>query len=549
VLSSPLGLALIFIPIVAAALALYAMPSRFTRAARPTALAAALVCLAFLALHASAVAGGARVQASPGNELGGVTLLMRSDPTAVTLALTATIVAVLTLLERNRRRSEVLGVLICLAGTIAAAFAADTLTLFAGVETANIGTLLLCGRARGKVGRGLVAAVGLQHLASLGLLAAAVELQLSQGTTAFAVLPAGAVTAGVAWPWALAGVMRLVGVGLIPIRGAPVAPGIWSALVAVPSGAAILLRLHQIQASGPLPLSTQVLLQVLGVMLAVAGTVLAVRYGRRSWALAGRGLCLGAAGPVIVMSAMPGSASETGLAVGLAFTELAVACSCAWERPGAVPARRVANAGYLCAGALPIGLGTTALTFELGAVAAQGRAGLPVMILLSVAAVACAAAATRLAWYAPAGARAAVWSSPVGLTAIALSVFTAVMPGPATTTISTLLVGSTVARSASAGSILGPGGGWAGGYFLIALALLLMALYAASRLLDVRLPALRTASAEIRSGPLPLMPLRAIRGPIALALQAGDRVDEWLVVQPQLPLIVAGTILGLLLIH
>jgi hypothetical protein len=45
------------------------------------------------------------------------------------------------------------------------------------------------------------------------------------------------------------------------------------------------------------------------------------------------------------------------------------------------------------------------------------------------------------------------------------------------------------------------------------------------------------------------MPLRAIRGPIALALQAGDRVDEWLVVQPQLPLIVAGTILGLLLIH
>ena len=57
--------------------------------------------------------------------------------------------------------------------------------LIAGVEIAGVGTLLMTGAARGRLGRGGMVSIGLEHLASLGLLVAAVQLLASTGTTDF----------------------------------------------------------------------------------------------------------------------------------------------------------------------------------------------------------------------------------------------------------------------------------------------------------------------------------------------------------------------------
>ena len=87
-----------------------------------------------------------------------------------------------------------------------AALAGNVVMLVGGVEIAGVGTLLMTSAGRGRPGRGGLVAIGLEHLASLGLVVAAVQLLSVAGTTDFAVIPAGALGATVAGPWAAAGV-------------------------------------------------------------------------------------------------------------------------------------------------------------------------------------------------------------------------------------------------------------------------------------------------------------------------------------------------------
>ena len=549
-LSSGLGLALTPVPLIATVLVVYGLQPRWTRLARPLALASALVTCALLVLDAAVVSGGGRVQVSLGNQLGGVTLLLRADPTGVVIAIAATVAAILTLLDRSRRRAEVIGVLVCLLGSVSAALAADGVTLFAGVEVANLGGLVLLAPTRGRAGRGMLAAVAVEHLAALGLLAAAVELQISQGTSAFAVLPAGALTAAVAWPWAVAGAVRLLSPAIVPVRGAGLPSGTLAAVAAVPCGAAMILRLRDAAGGAALPTSAQIVLDILGSMAALGGAAAAMRYWR-SPAVAGRGLCLAVAGPVLIVTGMAGAAAATAVAAGLCSLELAVAASTAWERVD-VADRWLAPAAFLAAGGLPTGFGATALVLELGAVAVLGRARLALLAVLLIATVGAAGAATTMAW-------AAFRSRPRGLSAlplvavvaVVLSALAAALPGGTAATVVGLVAGGGVSRPAGAGAVLGPGGGWAGGYFLIAGLFLAIAGAAALRLSGMRLPheSARRPAPALVPGPLPLHLWRALRRPVSFALFAASRVDEWLIVQPQLPLLVGGTVLALILIH
>ena len=549
-LSSGLGLALTPVPLIAAMLLVYGLQPRWTRLARPVALASVVVTCALLVLDAAVVAGGGRVQVSLGNQLGGVTLLLRADPTGVVIAFAATIAAGLTLLDRSRRRAEVIGVLVCLLGSVTAAFAGDAVTLFAGVEVANLGGLVVLAPTRGRAGRGTLAALAIEHLAALGLLAAAVELQVTQGTSAFAVLPAGALTASVAWPWAVAGAVRLLSPGIVPVRGAGLPSGTLAAVAAVPCGAAMILRLRDAAGGAALPSSAQIVLDIVGAMAALGGAAAAMRYWR-SPATAGRGLCLAVAGPVLIVTGMAGAAAATAVAAGLCSLELAVACSTAWER-GSLADRWLTPAAFLAAGGLPTGFGATALVLEIGAVAVLGRARLALLAVLLIAAVGAAGVCDDDG----------VGRVPITSTRPESSARARRASGRA------LGAGCDPSgrdgrhrrRPACRGRCVPPGRGrrrasvpgaagragtssWPG-CFWPSPAQLRFAFRGAAAHEAARRPAPPTVP-----GPLPLPLWRALRGPVSFGLFAASRVDEWLIVQPQLPLLVGGAVLALILIH
>ncbi|MBV9100559.1 MAG: hypothetical protein JOZ46_03780 [Candidatus Dormibacteraeota bacterium] len=547
--SSGLGLALTPIPLIAAAFVLYAMPERWGRLARPVALAGAGVAYALLIIDAAVVAGGGRVQVTLG-QLGGTGLALRGDPTAVVIALAAATATVLMLLDRSRRRREATALLMCLAGSVTAAFAADAVTLFAGLEGANLGGLLLLAPPRGRAGRGVIAAAAVEHLGALGLLSAAVQLQTEQGTSAFALLPTGAVTAAVAWPWAAAAVARLLSPVVVPIRGARAGSAAWAAVATIPCGAALVLRLRAAVGDAAFPTSVLVLLEVVGALAAVAGAAVAVR-NWRSPTVAGRGLCIVAAAPVLALTGVGGSAAATAVAAGVCALELAVACSAAWERGSAGWSRWLAPAALLAAGGLPTGFGATAVALELGTVATLGRVGMALLTALLLAMVVAAASAAAMAWSVFRAARPGAPRPALGIVAVLLSAVAAILPGGAASTVVSVLAGGGVSRPASAAAVLGPGGGWAGGYLLVALAVLAIGAWAARVL--IRPPAERVLPtgppAPSPAGPLPLRSWRSLHGPVGLVLAAAGAVDAWLQVQPQLPLVVGGAVLALLLVH
>ncbi len=545
-LSSGLGLVLApGLPAVAALLA-YAMPGRLARAAQLTGLLGVAACLAVLGVDAALVAGGGRVQASLGGEIGGVALLLRSDPIGVVVATAAAVAGALALAGQRWRRHQVVGILVCLTGSVVAALAGDAVTLFAGAEVASLGTLVMLMAPRRRVGRGLLAALALEHISAVGLLAAAALLVVAQGTSAFAALPTGAVTAAVAWPWAVAGAIRIIAPGFVPARGTGVPTGAWAAVGAVPCAAAILLRLREAASGAPLPAPVLVTLAAFGGVVAIAGAAAAIRY-RGSPALAGRGLAVVAAAPVVALTGFSGAAA-TGVAAGLCALELCVAASPAWERPARHGGAWLAAAALLMAGGLPLGFGTSALVLELGSVAALRRAGLALLVSLLIAAAGAAAAAVTVARTVFRTERAHVLPAPLAAAAVLVSAVAALLPGGVATTVNLLASGG-ASRPAGVAAVLGPGGGWAGGYFVVAVLFLVIAGGAALRLGGVALPAPTSRAAEPRGGRVPVAGWRAARQPVQLLLLAGAAVDDWLLVQPQLPLLVGGSLLALLLIH
>ena len=269
-LGGGLQLALIPAPLIAAAIVVFALAPGQARAARIVAGVGIAATIALLAVEAAFLNGSGRIETSLGTPVAGIAYLLRLDLPGATLGLAAAAAGLLLSARerssnpRGERAARLRG------GHDVAALAGNVVMLAGGVEIAGVGTLLMTSAARGRPGRGGLVAIGLEHLASLGLVVAAVQLLSVAGTTDFAVIPAGAMGATVAGPWAAAGVMRLFSPAFVPIRGSRTPTAAWATTGAIPCGAIVLLRLRE-AAAGPLPEQITIGLAAVGGLAALAG--------------------------------------------------------------------------------------------------------------------------------------------------------------------------------------------------------------------------------------------------------------------------------------
>jgi formate hydrogenlyase subunit 3/multisubunit Na+/H+ antiporter MnhD subunit len=542
------GLALVPAPLVLAVLILYALPATARRASQLVGVAAALATIALLSLNLYLIGGGS-VEATYGTPISGVTLLTRADRPGLTLAMAASAIALLLLIDGRRTPARAAALIVCTTGAVIAALAGNAVVLFGGLELANVGTLLLLASERRRPGRGALAALIVEHAAALGLLAAVVQLQGTTGTTDFTALPAGALAAGVAVPWAIAGAARLLAPLVMPLRGSLGEATVWTAVGALPAGAAVLLRLRE-AADGPLVDRAVLVLAAFGAAAVVAGVVAAAMWSAAP-AFAGRALVVATAGFAIAVAGFPGGLAAAALAAGLCQLVLLAGVSIAWERRPPPGRWRVpGGAALVIAAGLPLGFGTTALTFELGAAVSLGRAGAALLVVLAVGAVVAAAAGVRAAFvYVTTGTSTAQRRpSPVAAVALTGSLIAAAVPGAVAGSLMAALGGA--GGSAGNAVAVGAGGGWPGGYFLAALLLAVAGAWAVANLAGLKVA--MNASLQPVSEPhwwLPLTPWRLVRNPARRIDAAAGAVDRWLVVQPQLPLVVIAALLAVLLIH
>ena len=554
-----MSLALTPAPLLLAIVAAVTLPASARRAARPVAVAALLASIALLTVDALPAFSGGRVLASFGDALPGVPYLFRADATGMVLAYAAAGAGLLLALAPGASQPRATAaLLLCVMGSVIAALAGNVVMLFAGIEFANLGTFALLTARGGRPGRSAVAALLVEHAAALALLTAAANLQASVGTSDFSALPAGALTTAVAAPWALAGALRLIAPALVPLRSAA-STASWAATAAVPTGAAVLLRMREASGGMP-PAGSTVMLAAIGAAAAVGGAALAASR-RRSVPLAGRGLCLAAAGPVVALAGFPEAAAATGVAAGLGALQIAVAASAAWERVSArARDRMLAAAALLIAGGLPFGFGATAVVLELSAALGHGLPGMPLVIALTAAAAVAAAASVRAAITAlgvppgPVPGAASRSAATLGAVAVAAGAFAAVVPGLAAGWLNSVFGAPGLLAAVGAAAVAGPAGGWAGGYFAVAGLLIAAAALAAAAIADRPLPRLPRFAAQEQAVPAgapaaAVRASRAVRRPARAVASALPAIDGWLAQQPQMPLIATGSLLAVILVR
>lgn len=512
--------------------------------------------LALLAVDTAPVVGGGRILASFGQAMPGIPYLFRADSVAMVVAITATSAALLALLSKRLvEPGHAPAILLCVMGSVVAAVAGNAVMLFAGVELANVGMFGLLARPGQRPRRGALLTLGVEHVGALGLLAAAANLQATAGTSDFSALPAGAVTAAVAIPWALGATVRLLAPAIAPLRGS-IATSTWAATASVPTGVVMLLRLRE-AAGGAQPVGGSVALAFLGAIVALAGAAIMVRRPAVP-SSAGRGLMLAVAGPVIALAGLPAAIAATAIAVGIGALEIAAAASALWERAGAsAQERALAAAALVAASGLPLGFGATAIVLELSAAIGLGAAGLPLLLALGLAAVAAAAAGVRvtrqLVRHGDGSERPAGPPAPLGLSALVAAVAGAVVPGAFAGWLNGALGSPGTLADAGASAVTGPAGGWAGGYFVVAALVLGAAAMATLSLTGARVRGFERLATPgaLDDAPPPVPPsrVRAART-VWRALRRGiPAVDGWIAQQPQLPLIAAGSVLAVVLIR
>src|ERR1700686_5303072 len=469
-LGGGLQLALIPAPLIAAAIVVFALAPGQARAARIAAGIGIAATIALLAVEAAFLNGSGRIQTTLGTPVAGISYLLRLDLPGATLGLVAAAAGLLLLLESDRQTREVSALLVCVAGTILATDAGNVVMLAAGVEIAGAGTLLMTSAARGRHGGGGIVAIGLEHLASLGLVVGQVQLLSAAGTTDFAVIPAGAMGATVAGPWAAAGAVRLFSPAFVPIRGSRTPTAAWATTGAIPCGAIVLLRLRE-AAAGPLPEQIAIGLAAAGGVAAILAVVVALRRSRVP-VIAGRALCVIAAAPVVALTGIAGSPAGTAVAAGICSLMLVTALTAAWEHIGRGRAGTVLAAFSLgVGGALPIGFGITALILELSATVSIGRPGTALLAALGVAGVLGAAAAVQAATRvltSPGNAEQSGYPSLLGAVAAVVSLIAAVVPGTIPTSVLAALNSTGLAEPIGAAAIRSNAGDWWGGYVVVA---------------------------------------------------------------------------------
>ena len=549
-LGGGLQLALIPAPLIAAAIVVFALAPGHARLARIIAGIGGVASIALLAVEAGFLGTGGRIEASLGTPVTGIDYLLRLDLPGAVLGLAAAVVGVLLLFDADRQSREVSALLVCVIGALVSALAGNLVMLTGGVEIAGVGTLLMTSAARGRPGRGGLMAIGLAHLASVGLLVAAVQLLSSSGTTDFAVIPAGAVGAAVAGPWAAAGVARLLATAFVPVRGSRTPTAAWAATGAIPCGALVLLRLREV-VDGPLPQVIAVTLAAVGGLAALWAAVLALRWSSVP-SVAGRALCVIAAAPVVALSGVVGAAADAAVAAGVCSLMLVASLTPAWER---VARGRNGTAfavlALSIAGSLPLGFGITALILELAATVSIGRPGAALLVALGLGSVLGAAAAVRTASRLAVSRRvlaAGDRRSLLAVVAALASLAGALVPGAAATTVLAALSPGGLSEPVGAAAIRSAAGDWAGGYLVVAFVVIAAGVWAFATLGGGRLPARPTAAVDAEPVGVQALGLRPARRFRPMLLRAGaslTKLDEWLVVQPQLALALGGAIVAI----
>jgi hypothetical protein len=551
-LGGGLQLALIPAPLMAAAIVVFALAPGQARTARIVAAIGIATTIALLAVEAAFLNGSGRIQTSLGTPVAGISYLLRLDLPGATLGLAAAAAGLLLLLERDRHTREVSALLVCIAGTTVATLAGNIVMLAAGVEIASVGTLLMTTAARGRPGRGGLLALGLEHLTSLGLVVAAVQLLSVAGTTDFAVIPAGAMGAAIAGPWAAAGATRLLSPAFVPVRGTRTPTAAWATTGAIPCGAIVLLRLRE-AAAGPLPEQIAIGLAAVGGVAAILAVVVALRRSR-VLVIAGRALCVIAAAPVVALTGVAGPPAGDAVAAGICSLMLVTALTAAWEQIGRGRGGAVLAAFSLgVAGSLPIGFGITALILELSATVSIGRPGTALLAALGVAGVLGAAAAVRAAmWILTSAGKAEHhrYPSVLGTVAALVSLISAVVPGTIATSVVAALNSTGITEPIGAAAIRSNAGDWSGGYIVVAFVIVAAGVWAVATL--VGWSPLTPAPTEDRHSAAAVRPVgvgiaRRLR-PVAVRGNSWLRqTDEWLVVQPQLVVVLGGAILAIVL--
>jgi len=601
-LGGGLQLALIPAPLVAAAIVVFALTPRQALAARIIAGIGLALTIALLAVEAAFLNGTGDIETSLGTPVSGITYLLRLDLPGSTLGLAAAAAGLLLVVAGERQTREVSALLVCVAGAIVAALAGNMVMLAGGVEIAGVGTLLMTSAARGRPGRGGLVALGIDHLASLGLVVAAVQLLSVAGTTDFAVIPAGALGPTVAGPWAAAGVMRLLSPAFVPVRGTRTPTAAWATTGAIPCGAIVLLRLREV-AAGPLPEGITIALAAVGGLAAVVATVVALSRSDVP-VVAGRALCVMAAAPVIALAGVAGASADTAVAAGICAVMLVTALTPAWEHiAGGRSGRALAAFSLAASGSLPIGFGITALILELSAAVSVGRPGSALLAALGVSGILGAAAAVQAAarvlasnatataiaaapllslsapsfaqadrrtrsgaakfaaaqarspslpsWSAPSVA-AARPRSPSLLAAVAalVSLVAALIPGTVATSVLVALNSSGVTEPIGVAAIRSDAGDWAGGYIVVAFVIVAAGVWALATLAgwSLVMPSPSADGAALRAAPIGGLGVARRLRPAAVRGNTWLRqTDNWLVVQPQLAVVLVGLILGILL--
>jgi hypothetical protein len=535
--------------LLAGALVTVAIPSAARRARLLGAVMFAALALAAAADLIVLISGGP-VTASFGEAVPGVPLSLRADPTGLALVVGIVVATLVSLDSRGRGSGQEAALLLTAAGASLAALAGNAVVLFAGVEIANLGALLLDRAARGRLGRGAITAFAVQHGFGLMLLLAALQLVVADGTSDPYALPAAAIGLAVGVPWAISGVARLLAVAWWPGGVSGDATRSSLAVGAIPCGAAILFRLTAGLDGASMPVLTD--------GLAAAGWAVAMLGGVMAWRRqgdprrAGRALVLSITGSVIALAGISGGGAA--LAAGLIALELAVLTAPAWSHgvgPGRT-ARGVAALALATAGGLPVGFGTTAVVLEVGTVLALGRAYVALDIGLGVAALVAAAAglgAARAALEVPGSrARGAGHPSLTGSLGLLLGLAAAVIPGTVGAIALAPLAGGGGLVAVDALSLSGPGGSWPGGYVTLAAAAALLAggsvwALAGWPVQGFLAPPALTARPSRGAG---LVAARRRAGPVLRgAAGALSRVDDWLVTQPGMLLAVAAAAIAL----
>jgi hypothetical protein len=314
----------------------------------------------------------------------------------------------------------------------------------------------------------------------------------------------------------------------------------------------VLLRLREV-ASGPLPEPIAIGLALTGGLAAVMAVSVALRHVSVP-VVAGRALCVTAAAPVIALTGIAGAGASTAIAAGICSVMLVTALTPAWEHIGRGRAGTALAAFALgAAGSLPVGFGITALILELSAIVSIGRPGAALVAAIGVAGVLGGAAAVRAAARvvsAGAGLPSGRRPSALALIAAVLSLGTALVPGTIATSLLTALGSGAVTEPIGVAAIRSDAGDWSGGYIVVAFVIVAAGVWAFATLAGLSLSpsrASRDGAVPERAPTLGLGVARKVR-PAAIKASAWLRqTDDWLLVQPQLVVVLGGAVLAIVL--